>query len=64
MSKNNISQMPLVESPCCQAPSTTMNPAKADIRGNERRCVRCRGVFCRIDVREGKLKVVVGARAE
>jgi hypothetical protein len=41
-----------------------MNPAKADIRGNERRCVRCGGVFCRIDVREGKLKVVVGARAE
>jgi hypothetical protein len=42
-----------------------MNPAKADIRSNDRRCIRCRQVFCRIDVnsrRNPPFKVQVGAR--
>jgi hypothetical protein len=67
MSKNNLSRVPLIESPCCQAPSTTMNPIRSDYRSNERKCIRCRQVFCRIDVsrsRKSPLKVVVGARAE
>jgi hypothetical protein len=64
--KTKISRMPVIESPCCAAPSTTMNPVVSDARSKERRCVRCRQVFCRIDVEDGEkpLKAVVGARAE
>jgi len=50
VNKIKISRMPLVESPCCVARSTTMNPIISDARSNDRRCVRCRQVFCRIDV--------------
>ena len=66
MNKNQVSNVPVIESPCCQAPSTTMNPVICDARSKERRCVRCRQVFCRIDVEDGEqpLKAMVGARAE
>ena len=41
-------------------------PVISDARSKDRRCVRCRQVFCRIDVEDGEqpLKAVVGARAE
>jgi hypothetical protein len=66
VNKIKISRIPVVDSPCCTAPSTTMNPVICDAKSNERRCVRCRQVFCRIDVGEDEqpLKAVVGARAE
>ena len=66
MNKTKISNVPVIQSPCCAAPSTTMNPVISDARSKERRCVRCRQTFCRIDVGDGEqpLKVVVGARAE
>ena len=66
MNKFHISRMRLVESPCCAAPSTTMNPVISDARSKDRRCVRCRQVFCRIDVNDSKqpLKVAVGARGK
>jgi hypothetical protein len=66
VNKIKISRVPLIESPCCTAPSTTMNPVICDAKSNERRCVRCRQVFCRIDVsdEEQPLKAVVGARAD
>jgi hypothetical protein len=66
VNKTKISRMPVIESPCCTAPSTTMNTVISDARSNERRCIRCRQVFCRIDVEDGEqpLKAVVGARAE
>ena len=66
MNKTKISKVLVIESPCCAAPSTTMNPVICDAKSNDRRCIRCRQVFCRIDVREGEhpLKAVVGARAE
>jgi hypothetical protein len=66
VNKIKISRMPLIESPCCVAPSTTMNPVISDARSKERRCVRCRQVFCRIDVEDGEqpLRAVVGAQAE
>ena len=66
MNKIKISRMPIVEIPCCTAPSTTMNPVISDARSKDRRCVRCRQVFCRIDVGDGEqpLRAVVGARAE
>jgi hypothetical protein len=65
VNKIKISRIPVVDSPCCMAPSTTMNPVICDAKSNERRCVRCRQVFCRIDVGDGEqpLKAVVGARA-
>ena len=65
MNKIKISRVPLIESPCCAAPSTTMNPVISDARSKERRCVRCRQTFCRVDVDDGEqpLKVVIGARA-
>jgi hypothetical protein len=46
-------------------PSTTMNTVISDARSKDRRCVRCRQVFCRIDVEDGeqRLKAVVGVRA-
>jgi hypothetical protein len=66
VNKIKISRVQLIESPCCAAPSTTMNPVISDARSKDRRCVRCRQVFCRIDVEDGELplKAVVGARAE
>jgi len=66
VSRIKISRVQLIESPCCAAPSTTMNPVISDARSRDRRCVPCRQVFCRIDVGDGKqpLKAVVGARAE
>ena len=65
MNKTKISRVQLIESPCCAAPSTSMNPVISDAHSKERRCVRCRQVFCRIDVHDGEqpLKAVVGARA-
>jgi hypothetical protein len=41
-----------------------MNPVISDARSKERRCVRCRQVFCRIDVEDGEqpLKAVVGRK--
>jgi hypothetical protein len=47
------------------APSTPMNTVISDARSS-RRCVRCRQVFCRIDVGDGEqpLKALVGAQAE
>jgi hypothetical protein len=64
--KNRIMKYLVQESPCCAAPSTTMNPVISDARSKDRRCVRCRQVFCRIDVGDGEqpLKAAVGARAE
>jgi hypothetical protein len=66
MNKTKISGVQVIQSPCCAAPSTTMNPVISDARSKERRCVRCRQTFCRIDVNESErpLKAVVGARAE
>jgi hypothetical protein len=65
VNKTKISRMPIIESPCCTAPSTPMNTVISDARSRDRRCVRCRQVFCRIDVEDGEqpLKAVVGARA-
>jgi hypothetical protein len=65
VNKIKISRVPLIESPCCTAPSTTMNPGICDAKSNERRCVRYCQVFCRIDVgdEEQPLKAVAGARA-
>ena len=62
MNKIKITRIPVVDS---MAPSTTTNPVICDAKSNERRCVRCRQVFCRIDVGDGEqpLKAVVGARA-
>jgi hypothetical protein len=54
--------MPLIESPCCSAPSTTMNTVISDARSKDRRCVRCRQVFCRIDIDEGREEVMRVAR--
>jgi hypothetical protein len=64
--KNPIMKHPVQESPCCAAPSTTMNPVISDARSKERRCVRCRQTFCRIDVDDSErpLKAAVAARAE
>jgi hypothetical protein len=66
VNKIKISRVPLIESPCCAAPSTTMNPVISDARSKDRRCVRCRQTFCRIDVGDSErpLKAVVGARSE
>ena len=66
MNKTKISRMPIIERPCCTAPSTPMNTVISDARSKDRRCIRCRQVFCRIDVNESKmpLKAVVGAQAE
>ena len=67
MIKTKISRVPVIESPCCGAPSTTMSRATAHIETNRnRRCVRCRQAFCRIDVPdnpEEPFKVTVGAAA-
>jgi hypothetical protein len=70
VNKIQISRVTLIESPCCDAPSTTLAPVSASTvrnRDGRRRCVRCRQPFCRIDVddrRTPPLKVVVGAQAE
>jgi hypothetical protein len=66
VNKIKIARVPVHESPCCAAPSTTMNPVISDARSKDRRCVRCRQVFCRIDVDGGEqpLRAVVGDRAE
>jgi hypothetical protein len=66
VNKIKISRVQLIESPCCIAPSTTMNPVISDARSKERRCVRCRQTFCRIDVNgsEQPLKATVGVQAE
>jgi hypothetical protein len=66
MNKTKISRMPVIESPCCIAPSTPMNTVIFDARSKDRRCVRCRQVFCRIDVGDSErpLKAVVGAQAQ
>jgi hypothetical protein len=65
VNKTKISRVQLIESPCCTAPSTTMNPVISDARSKERRCVRCRQTFCGIDVEDGEqpLRAVVGAQA-
>lgn len=66
MSKVKISKVPIVESPCCTAPSTTMNTVVSDARSKSRRCVRCRQVFCRIDI-DGEheiIRVGVGRRMQ
>jgi hypothetical protein len=62
VNKIKISRIPVVDSPCCMAPSTTTNPVICDAKSNERRCVRCRQVFCRIDVDDSEqpLKTMVG----
>jgi hypothetical protein len=64
--QNQISRMPIIESPCCTAPSTPMNTVISIAHSKDRRCVRCRQVFCRIDVDDGERprKALVGARAE
>jgi hypothetical protein len=65
VNKNQISRVPLIASPCCSAPSTTMNPISSDRRSNERKCVRCRGVFCRIDIRgKGAMRPALGINAK
>jgi hypothetical protein len=66
VNKTKISRMPVVESPCCTAPSTPMNTVISDARSKDRRCIRGRQVFCRIDVNDSEqpLKAMVGARAE
>jgi hypothetical protein len=67
VNKIKISRVQVIESPGCAAPSTTMNPVISDARCKDRRCIRCRQVFCRMDVddsRKQPLKAVVGARAE
>jgi hypothetical protein len=66
VNKTKISKVPVIESPCCAAPSTTMNPVISNARSNDRRCVRCRQVFCRIDVDDSgrPLKAAIGARAK
>jgi hypothetical protein len=66
VNKIKISRMPIVQSPCCTAPSTPMNTVISDARSKDRRCVRCRQVFCRIDVDDSEepLKPMVGAQAE
>lgn len=38
-----------IESPCCHAPSTTMNYVNTKHRSDARRCVRCKRVFYVID---------------
>jgi hypothetical protein len=60
VNKIKISRVQLIESPCCVAPSTTMNPVISDARSKDRRCVRCRQVFCRIDVDQEEIMRVVG----
>jgi hypothetical protein len=57
--------VPVIESRCCAAPSTTMNPVISDAPSRDRRCVRCRQVFCRIEINDSDqpLKVAVGAQA-
>jgi hypothetical protein len=64
--KIKISRMPIVQSPCCTAPSTTMNTVISDARSKSRRCIRCRQVFCRIDL-DGEqeiMRVGVGRRIQ
>jgi hypothetical protein len=65
VNKIKISRVAVIESPCCTAPSTTVNPLICDAKSSDRRCVRCRQVFCRIDVDDSErpIKAVVGARA-
>jgi hypothetical protein len=73
VNKTKISRVPLIVSSCCDAPSTSQSRVSSgdgDERSSrvpKRRCVRCRQVFCLIDVderREPPLKAVVGARTE
>jgi hypothetical protein len=66
VNKIKISRVPVIESPCCTAPSTPMNTVISVAYSKDRRCVRCRQVFCRIDVDDSEqpLKPMVGARAE
>jgi len=63
VNKTKISRLPVIESSCCTAPSTPINTVISDARSKDRRCVRCRQVFCRIDVDRGEqpLKAMVGA---
>jgi hypothetical protein len=64
VNKIKISRVPVVESPCCKAPSTSMNQDYGLTKNKDRRCVRCRQAFCRIGVDDSErpLKAVVGAR--
>jgi hypothetical protein len=62
VNKIKISRMLIVGSPCCTAPSTTMNTVKSDARSKNRRCIRCRQVFCRIAVDQEEI-MRVGASA-
>jgi hypothetical protein len=66
VNKTIISKVPVIECPCCAAPSTTMNPVISNARSNDRHCVRCRQVLCRIDVEDSGrlLKAAMGARAK
>ena len=66
MNKTKISKVPVIESPCCAAPSTTMNPVISDARSKVRRCVRCSQVFCRIEVDQEEIMrvVAVGRRTQ
>jgi hypothetical protein len=66
LKKNKIGKKLLVISPCCCAPSTSMNGAYGLEPNPNQRCVRCGQVFCRIDVddsRKPPLRAAVGARA-
>jgi hypothetical protein len=51
---------PILESPCCEAPSTTMNRGLgAHLGEDDRRCVRCQHVFgCAIEVGEDQEEVM------
>jgi hypothetical protein len=65
--KTEISRMPVIESPCCEAPSTSLIRRERRVMPNgDGRCVRCRQPFCRIDISESPrqpLKPAIGARA-
>jgi hypothetical protein len=57
----------MIESPCCEAPSTSLiRVARRLTPNDDRRCIRCRQPFCRIDVdgRKSPFRVAVGARAK
>ncbi len=52
---SKINKRPTVESRCCKAPSTPMSQAFGLTANRDRRCVRCRQVFCAIQVRAGEV---------
>ena len=66
VTKLEVARQPLIESPCCEAPSSSLTRSSNGVYPNgTRRCVRCSQPFCHIELtnnRRSPFKAVVGVR--